>query len=157
MDPNTFLGPVADKAQFNSVMSFIEDGKKNGEPLVGGSRKGKAGNFIEPTIFLNSPRDSKIWKQEIFGPVLTLTTFKTEAEAIGIANDTTYGLSGKRYDGCYCLTYDILPLANLESIAQIYSNDITRVLRVSAQLECGNVGVNTFHNPNVFAPFGGTK
>lgn len=134
MDPSTFLGPVADKAQFAHVMSFIEDGKKDGAPLVGGNRKGQKGNFIEPTIFLNPPKDSKVFKEEIFGPVLTLSTFKTEAEAIAIANDTTYGLS-----------------------AQIYSNDITRVLRVAAQLECGNVGVNAFHNPNVFAPFGGTK
>ncbi|KAK0268876.1 hypothetical protein LTR91_022659 [Friedmanniomyces endolithicus] len=109
-------------------MSFINDGKKNGAPLVGGHRKGMVGNFIEATIFVNPPRDSKIWKQEIFGPVLVLTTFETEAEAIEIANDTTYGLS-----------------------------DITRVLRVSDALETGNVGVNTFHNPNVFAPFGGTK
>ena len=97
MDPTTFLGPVADKAQFNSVMGFIEDGKKSAAPVVGGNRKGKAGNFIEPTIFLNPPRDSKIWKQEVFGPVLTVTTFKTEAEAIEIANDTSYGLSGEHF------------------------------------------------------------
>jgi len=153
LNPNTFLGPVADKAQFDSIMSFINDGKKNGAPLVGGNRKGKVGNFIEPTIFVNPPRDSKIWKQEIFGPVLVLTTFTTEAEAIEIANDTTYGLSGERDSCCLALTLWLTSRAT----AQIYSKDITRVLRVSAALETGNVGVNTFHNPNVFAPFGGTK
>jgi aldehyde dehydrogenase (NAD+) len=95
MNPNTYLGPVADKAQFTRVMSFIEDGKKNDAPLVGGTRKGEAGNFIEPTIFLNPPRDSKIFREEIFGPVLTVSTFKTEDEAIAIANDSDYGLSGR--------------------------------------------------------------
>ncbi len=94
MNPQTFLGPVADKKQFTSVMGFIEDGKKSCVPVVGGSRKGEKGCYIEPTLFVNPPRDSKIFTQEIFGPVLTLTTFKTEEEAIEIANDTTYGLSG---------------------------------------------------------------
>jgi aldehyde dehydrogenase (NAD+) len=72
MNSATYLGPVADKAQFTRVMSFIEDGKKNGAPLVGGSCKGDTGNFIESTIFLNPPRDSKISREEIFGPVLTV-------------------------------------------------------------------------------------
>ncbi len=95
LDPTTFLGSLADKIQFDSVMEFINDGKKDGSPLVGGHRKFKAGNFIEPIIFLNFPRDSRIWTHEIFGSVLILIIFRTEAEAIEIANNIIYGLSGK--------------------------------------------------------------
>jgi aldehyde dehydrogenase (NAD+) len=110
---DTVLGPLADEAQFNRVMSFLESGKSSGaEVLTGGRRKGASGCFVEPTIFLNPDSKASIYTDEIFGPVLCIRTFKTEAEAVEMANDTSYGLA-----------------------AAVYTKDVTRALRVSAMLE----------------------
>jgi len=77
------------------VLGFIEGAKKAGEePIIGGHQKGTKGLFVEPTIFLNPNSNSSIYKDEIFGPVLTIKTFKTEEEVIELANDTNTGLSG---------------------------------------------------------------
>jgi aldehyde dehydrogenase (NAD+) len=94
-EKTTHLGPLADKQQFDRVMSFIEKGKQTAELITGGARKGEKGYFVEPTIFLNPALDSPVYKEEIFGPVLVIKTFKTEEEAIELANDTTYGLVGE--------------------------------------------------------------
>ncbi|KAI9817875.1 MAG: hypothetical protein M1827_000994 [Pycnora praestabilis] len=134
MEPTTILGPLPDQAQLDSVMSFIEQGKKDAELIVGGNRKGETGWFVEPTIFFNPPTESQIWREEIFGPVLCVRTFSTEEEAIELANDTVFGLS-----------------------AAIYTSSLTRALRVSARLETGTVAINTTFVPNPQAPFGGTK
>ena len=88
-------GPMADEKHFNRVMNYIDIGKKTGAPIIGGTRKGDKGYFIHPTIFLNPNKDSPIYKEEIFGPVLNIVTFKTEEEVIEMANDTNTGLSGK--------------------------------------------------------------
>lgn len=79
---------------FNTVMNYIDIGKKTEVPIIGGTRKGDKGFFINPTIFLNPDRESPIYKEEIFGPVLNIVTFKTEDEVIDLANDTVTGLSG---------------------------------------------------------------
>jgi len=76
------------------VLAYIEEGQKAAQLVTGGKRKGTKGFFIEPTIFLNPAPDSKIYRQEIFGPVIVVKTFKTEDEVIELANDTEYGLSG---------------------------------------------------------------
>jgi aldehyde dehydrogenase (NAD+) len=94
-EQSTMLGPLADKAQLQRVLGFIETGKTEAELLVGGERKGDKGTFVTPTIFLNPSRDSTIYREEIFGPVLTVLTFETEEEGIKLANDTAFGLSGK--------------------------------------------------------------
>jgi len=136
-DPKEFTtayGPVADEKQFDRVMSYIDIGKKTGGPLIGGNRKGDKGFFIEPTVFLNPDKNSSIYKEEIFGPVLNIVTFKTEEEAIELANDTITGLS-----------------------ASLYTNDLNRALRVSAKLETGNVSINAPHFPSHLVPFGGFK
>jgi len=92
--PNTYLGPLADKKQLDRVMGYIESGKSEAKLLVGGERRGDTGAFVEPTIFLNPAQNAKIYREEIFGPVLTVLTFDTEEEAVKLANDTSYGLSG---------------------------------------------------------------
>ena len=92
-DSNTFLGPLADGKQFERVMSFLDIGKEEAELLTGGGRHGDNGWYIQPTIFLNPKDDARIYREEIFGPVLTIRTFKTEEEAIKLANDTSFGLS----------------------------------------------------------------
>lgn len=94
-DPNTQVGPIADKAQFKRVMEYLEIGKKDGELVTGGIQRGKNGLFVEPTIFKNTPNESRIVQEEVFGPVVTVQTFKTEQDAIDMANDTIFGLSGK--------------------------------------------------------------
>ena len=134
-DPNTQFGPLADQAQFDRVMSFLASGKDSGaKVLTGGTRKGDKGCYIEPTIYVDPKTDSKIYTDEIFGPVLTVRTFKTEEEAIELANDTTYGLA-----------------------ASIYTSDVTRAHRVSALLEAGTVTINAPYFGTLNAPFGGMK
>ncbi|KAK5738450.1 hypothetical protein LTR17_005978 [Elasticomyces elasticus] len=95
IEMTTSLGPVVDKKQFDRIMGMIEDGKKSAKVVTGGSRKGDKGCFIEPTIFSEPANDSAILREEIFGPVLVVKTFKTEQEVVGLANDTTYGLSAR--------------------------------------------------------------
>ncbi len=96
-DPRTGTtthGPLPDEAQFNRVMSYIDLGKEYSPPVVGGNRKGDKGFFIEPTLFVNPDKKGKVFNEEIFGPVLSIVTFKTEEEVIELANDSVTGLSG---------------------------------------------------------------
>lgn len=96
-DATTFMGPLADGAQYDRVMSYIDSGKKEAELAVGGHRVGDEGYFVAPTIFINPKSDAKVLREEIFGPVLTVVAFDTEVEAIELANDTEYGLAGKNH------------------------------------------------------------
>lgn len=92
----TVFGPLADKAQFDRVMGFLESAKQDGiEVLTGGARKGEHGQYVEPTILMNPDTSNRVYTDEIFGPVLTIKTFETEEQAIEMANSTTYGLGGK--------------------------------------------------------------
>ncbi|GAM89099.1 hypothetical protein ANO11243_071340 [Dothideomycetidae sp. 11243] len=111
---STEHGPVADQMQFDRIMSYVAKGKSTATLVTGGQRKGNKGCFIEPTLFLNPDKDSPIWKEEIFGPVLTVKTFKTEAEAIELANDSIYGLavSAKLESGGVSVNSPYLPELN---------------------------------------------
>lgn len=106
--PGTMLGPLADTKQLERVLGFIESGKSEAKLLVGGERKGDKGAFVQPTIFLNPTKEAKIYKEEIFGPVLTVLTFETEEEAIKLANDTSFGLSGTWIP--FVLTFEAISL-----------------------------------------------
>ncbi|KAF2474059.1 aldehyde dehydrogenase [Lindgomyces ingoldianus] len=134
LDPKTFLGPLVDGKQFERVMSFLEIGKTEAELITGGKRHGTSGFYVEPTIFLNPKDDARIYREEIFGPVITIRTFKTEEEAISMANDTSYGLSS-------C----------------IFTASTSRALRVAKQLEAGMVNINSSQTFGMEAPFGGFK
>lgn len=79
----------------NRVLTYIESGKSEADLICGGNRIGHKGCFVEPTIFLNPSPGSKVYTKEIFGPVLVVKKFQTEREAISLANDTQFGLSGK--------------------------------------------------------------
>lgn len=131
---STFLGPLADRAQFDRVMNFLEIGKQDSKLLTGGGRHGEKGNFIEPTIFVEPVASSRIYTEEIFGPVLVLKTFKTEEEALELANKTSYGLA-----------------------AYLHTADLTRALRVSAAMQAGTVYVNCEFGVTPNTPFGGWK
>jgi aldehyde dehydrogenase (NAD+) len=92
-DSETFQGPQVSQLQFDRVMEYIKHGKKEGATLaLGGERHGNKGYFIQPTVFTDVKSDMKIAQEEIFGPVVAITKFKDEAEAIKIGNDSIYGL-----------------------------------------------------------------
>ncbi|KAF2183863.1 aldehyde dehydrogenase [Zopfia rhizophila CBS 207.26] len=133
-EPNTMLGPLADTKQLERVLGFIEAGKTEAKLLVGGERKSDKGAFVQPTIFLNPGKESRIYKEEIFGPVLSVLTFETEEEAIKLANDTSYGLS-----------------------ACIYTSSTSRALRVASKIKAGTIGINSAYLPDNSTPFGGYK
>jgi aldehyde dehydrogenase (NAD+) len=149
-DKATTLGPLADATQLQRVLGFIEAGKTGAQLLVGGERKGERGAFVTPTIFLNPSKDSTIYKEEIFGPVLTVLTFETEEEAIKLANDTSYGLSGK---SSMPETLSLLT----RFIACVYTSNIARALRVSSKIKAGTIGVNSAYLPDNNLPFGGYR
>ncbi|KAF1961093.1 putative aldehyde dehydrogenase [Byssothecium circinans] len=132
--PTTRLGPLADTLQLQRVLSYIEAGKSEAQLIVGGERKGNKGTFVKPTIFLNPDKNGKIYREEIFGPVLVVSTFETEEEAVKYANDTSYGLS-----------------------AAVFTGSTARALRVASKIKSGTIGVNGTFQPNTVAPFGGYK
>lgn len=93
---STAFGPLADKKHFDHVKSFIDASQAEGiEMLIGGERIGNKGTYLQPTIFLNPGLKSKVYTEEIFGPVLCVQTFKDEEEAIKLANDSRFGLGCK--------------------------------------------------------------
>jgi len=124
LDPKTEMGPLATFRQRELLEEQVADTKrKGGRLLIGGKRPpGKErskGAYYEPTIFSDAPLNSAIWREETFGPVLAVRTFKTEQEAIDLANDTSFGLS-----------------------AQVYSRDGEKASRVAKQIVSGSVFVN---------------
>ena len=144
----TQVGPLADKTQFKRVMEYLEIGKKDGELVTGGVQRGKDGLFVEPTIFKNTPNGSRIVQEEVFGPVVTVQTFKTEEEGVQMANDTIFGLSCE-----FIATSD----HSSDGLACIYTASIGRALRVSRELNAGTVAVNDWYFPSPDTPFGGVK
>jgi succinate-semialdehyde dehydrogenase/glutarate-semialdehyde dehydrogenase len=129
------VGPLISEEAANEVMSFIDDAVKRGAKVVSGGGRSELGkNFVNPTILTNVKSDMRVFNEEIFGPVAPLFRFKTEEEAIRMANDTPFGLA-----------------------SYFYSRDIGRVWRVSEGLEYGIVGINEGIISNAMAPFGGVK
>ncbi|KAL4752332.1 hypothetical protein BDW72DRAFT_192081 [Aspergillus terricola var. indicus] len=133
LESGTTHGPQVDGLQYERVRSYITIGEQDGKLSMGGD----AGNgyFIKPTVFESVPEDSRIVKEEVFGPVVVINTFKTEEEAIKKANATEFGL-----------------------YASVLTKDLGRAVRTSKLLEAGTVGINTT-SPNVAKdmPFGGYK
>ena len=133
--PGAFHGPQVSKAQFERVMSYIQSGKEAGAKIeIGGNRHGHKGYFIEPTIFSNATPDMKIMKEEIFGPVCTISKFDTEEEVIKAGNDTTFGLA-----------------------AGIHTQNLNTAIRVANALKAGTVWVNNYNMLSTQVPFGGFK
>lgn len=133
----TAVGPMVSAKQYERVQNYIQIGINEGaEILIGGLGKPaglEKGNFVKPTVFINVNNQMRIAREEIFGPVLSVITYKTEEEAIEIANDTTYGLQ-----------------------AYVNSSDEKRAHKVASQINAGRVQINGIgHDP--MAPFGGFK
>jgi 5-carboxymethyl-2-hydroxymuconic-semialdehyde dehydrogenase len=135
LDPATEVGPLIHKTHFDKVCSYFEKARAEGaEIAVGGRRAGDLGWFVQPTLFTGATNDMAIAQEEIFGPVLTAIRFKDEDEALQIANDIPYGLTG-----------------------YVWTNDITRALRITDQLEAGMIWVNSENVRHLPTPFGGVK
>jgi acyl-CoA reductase-like NAD-dependent aldehyde dehydrogenase len=135
-DKNTRLGPLASASQRDSVLAYIEQGKKEGATLAAGGGKPahlSTGYYVEPTIFANVSNKMAIAQEEIFGPVLAIIPYDTEADAIAMANDSDYGLSGG-----------------------VWAGTPERAMDVAKQLRTGQVDINGGRF-NVLAPFGGYK
>ena len=137
LEESTRCGPMVSLRQQKSVSKYIESGINEGATLISGGLgmpEGiSKGYYVKPTIFANVSPDMKIWKEEIFGPVLVITTYKSEEEALKLANDSIYGLSGG-----------------------VWSKDEKRAIKFAKDMRTGQVSVNggAF---NVSAPFGGYK
>ncbi|KAI9119051.1 hypothetical protein K1719_009726 [Acacia pycnantha] len=134
-DPNVQQGPQVDKRQFEKILSYIEHGKREGAKLLtGGKAIGNKGYYIEPTVFANVKEDMLIAKDEIFGPVMALTKFKTMEEAIERANNTKYGLA-----------------------AGIVTKNIDIANTVSRSVRAGMIWINCYFIYENDVPFGGYK
>ncbi|KAI1423637.1 aldehyde dehydrogenase domain-containing protein [Xylaria sp. FL1777] len=134
LDPSTITSPLYNHRQRDVVMKYIEEGKNEATLLTGGSAVGEKGCYVQPTIFINPSRSAKVLKEEVFGPVLTIVTFKDEQEALDMANDTEYGLA-----------------------AYVHTKDLGRALRFTKNLQAGMVAVNSAMAYDKTRPFGGWK
>ncbi|KAJ5579840.1 aldehyde dehydrogenase [Penicillium hispanicum] len=136
---DTFQGPQITKAQYDRVLSYIESGKSEGATLVAGGEPHKdvgdgRGFFIAPTIFTNVKDSMRIYREEVFGPFVVISSFAEEDEAVTRANDTTYGLG-----------------------AALFTRDIERAHRVASEIEAGMVWINSSNDSDFRVPFGGVK
>jgi succinate-semialdehyde dehydrogenase / glutarate-semialdehyde dehydrogenase len=134
-EPDSTVGPLIDGKARNGVHALVSDAVANGAIAVtGGAPVDGPGYFYQPTVLKNVSADARILKEEIFGPVAPIITFKSEDEAINLANNTEYGL-----------------------VAYVYTKDLNRGLRVSERIETGMLGLNAGVISNAAAPFGGVK
>ena len=135
----TFQGPQVTQAQYDRILSYIETGKSEGAKLEAGGVAHKnvgagKGFFVEPTVFSGVSENMKIFQEEVFGPFVSITPFKTEADAIKLANNTSYGLG-----------------------SAVFTRDIERAHRVAGRLEAGMVWINSSNDSDFRVPFGGVK
>ncbi len=133
----TVMGALVDDVQLRTVMGYIDAGVSEGARCVAGgrqSRQGSGGFFVEPTVFDRVDNGMKIAREEIFGPVMSIIRFKTEAEAVALANNSSYGLQ-----------------------ASVWSDNINRAHRVARALRAGTVHVNQYDEDDITVPFGGYK
>jgi len=134
-DPTTSMGPVVDVAAADRILGVIERAVAGNEGrLVAGGSRGPGPAYVQPTVFADVDPATSLAQQEIFGPVLAVTPFDTEDEAVELANGTRYGLAG-----------------------YVWTNDLTRAHRVAARLDAGYVSVNSLAGLPPAAPFGGWK
>ncbi len=134
-DEGVNVGPLINEGAANDVIQFVEDAVAKGASIAaGGSRSDLGECFVEPTVLTDVSDEMRVFREEIFGPIAPLFKFKTEEEAIAMANDTEFGLA------CY-----------------FYSRDVGRIWRVGEGLEYGIVGINEGIISNEMAPFGGVK
>jgi acyl-CoA reductase-like NAD-dependent aldehyde dehydrogenase len=131
------IGAIVDETQMRTVLGYIEAGRGEGARVLNGGNQvmsDTGGYYIEPTVFDGVTNNMKIAREEIFGPVLSVIRFKTEAEVVAMANDSAYGLQ-----------------------ASVWSDNINRAHRVARALRAGTVHVNQYDEDDITVPFGGFK
>jgi aldehyde dehydrogenase len=139
LDSSTMLGAQASQEQLEKILSYLDIGRQEGaEVLAGGARQQidgdlKGGYYVQPTVFKGDNK-MRIFQEEIFGPVVSVTTFKDEADALRIANDTLYGLG-----------------------AGLWTRDASRAFRMGRAIQAGRVWTNCYHLYPAHAAFGGYK
>jgi len=139
LDPSTMIGAQASNDQLEKILSYVDIGKKEGAELLTGGEKAELngelaeGYYMKPTVFAGHNK-MRIFQEEIFGPVLSVTTFEDEDEALAIANDTLYGLG-----------------------AGVWTRDINRAYRFGRDIQAGRVWTNCYHLYPAHAAFGGYK
>jgi len=137
--PETMIGAQASNEQLEKILSYIEIGKNEGAKLLAGGERASLGGdlaggfYVRPTVFQGNNK-MRIFQEEIFGPVVSVTTFKTDEEALAIANDTLYGLG-----------------------AGVWSRDANRCYRFGRAIQAGRVWTNCYHAYPAHAAFGGYK
>ncbi len=137
LDEKTVMGAIVDSIQMKTVMGYIDAGRDEGAKLLAGGnavRKETGGFYVEPTLFDGVQNTMKIAREEIFGPVLSVLSFKDLDEAVKQANDTPYGLH-----------------------AAVWTSDISKAIRTSRALKAGTVHVNQYDGDDITVPFGGYK
>lgn len=133
--PSTEIGPLIAKEHFDKVTCYFDIAAEEGATIAaGGKQVGNTGFFVEPTLFTAATNSMRIAQEEIFGPVLTSISFTNEEDALRLANDTPYGLTG-----------------------YVWTNDLTRALRFTDKLEAGMIWVNSENVRHLPTPFGGVK
>ncbi|WP_119154464.1 aldehyde dehydrogenase [Caldimonas tepidiphila] len=137
LDAATVMGALVDEAQMSTVLGYIEAGRAEGAACLAGGQRVRAetgGLYVEPTLFDGVRHEMRIAQEEIFGPVLSVIRFRDEAEALSLANGTSYGLQ-----------------------ASVWSSNINRAHRVARALKAGTVHVNQYDEDDITVPFGGYK
>ena len=135
-DPATEVGALVHPEHFAKVMTYVEIGKSEGRLVAGGGRPEgfETGNFVQPTVFADVAPDARIFQEEIFGPVVAITPFDDDAEALALANNTTYGLA-----------------------AYVWTSDLKRAHTFAQSVEAGMVWLNSNNVRDLRTPFGGVK
>ena len=139
-DPKTEVGSLVHPEHYEKVMSYVEIGKSEGRLLAGGGRPAdlaeslQSGNYVSPTVFADVAPEARIFQEEIFGPVVAITPFDSDEEALRLANDVKYGLA-----------------------AYIWTSNLTRAHNFAQNFEAGMVGLNSHNVRDLRTPFGGVK